>query len=91
MKYIIEDGKDEVISELTENPFDAVFSYIKYDYEGKILDKIANAKVTSDKAEMLRDPILSMRVKEKAWFNISDQIIHSTIEFIENGVITEDS
>ncbi len=55
MKYILEEGKGEIVSELKENPFDAIFSYVKYDYEGRTVEKVAIGKITSDKPETLRD------------------------------------
>jgi hypothetical protein len=75
-KYILVEGIDEPMSAYKEDPFEAFISYFKYDYDGKVIDKVASAKISSDKAEPLRDEILTMKLKEKAWFNICDQIIH---------------
>jgi hypothetical protein len=92
-KYILEEGIDDIIDSYKENAFDAYFSYLKYDYDGKTVDKVAVAKISSDRAEPLRAEVLSMKIKEKAWFNISDQLIHTPstkMELIEHGTIKED-
>ena len=37
---------------------------------------------------------MTMRIKEKAWFNICDQAIHEAqrnVDEIDDGIITEDS
>jgi hypothetical protein len=56
---------------------------------------VASAKIASDKTEELRDAMMTMRIKEKAWFNICDRPLHRAhtkliTEEIEDGVIIED-
>ncbi len=36
-KFLLEEGIEVPVHEYKENPFEAFISYIKYDYEGKII------------------------------------------------------
>jgi hypothetical protein len=40
-----------------------------------MIEKVQNCKVPSDKADPLQKEVLSMRLKEKSWFNICSRAI----------------
>lgn len=93
-KYLLEEGVDEVIGSFKEDAFEAYYSCLKYDYDGRNVEKIAVGKLASDKPEPLHAEIMSMRVKEKAWFNVCDQLVHvpsDKTELLEDGSIVEDA
>lgn len=91
-KYVLEEGVDEAIANFKEDAFEAYYSCLKYDYDGKSIEKVAVGKLASDRLEPLHEEIMSMRVKEKAWFNVCDQPVHlpsSRTELLEDGSIVE--
>lgn len=93
-KYVLEEGMDEVVGNFKEDAFEAYYSCLKYDYDGKNIEKIAVAKLASDKPEPLHGEIMSMRVRERAWFNVCDQLVHvpsDRTELLEDGSIVEDA
>lgn len=65
-----------MIANFKEDAFEAFYSCLKYDYDGKNVEKVAVGKMASDKLEPLHHEIMSMKVKERAWFNVCDQLIH---------------
>lgn len=64
-----------MISEYVANPFIAYYSYAIYDYTGKVIERNPIGKMVSNKESTLpeRTAVMSMKVKERAWFNLCDQ------------------
>lgn len=75
-KYLLQEGKGEVLSDINEH-FDIVYSLRQYDYEGRRINEYPEGKINnqSKKDIALIELLQTMRVKEKAWFNLSNQQI----------------
>jgi hypothetical protein len=64
----------------------------EYDYEGRLVSSYPEGKLskTDNKKPVLLECLLSMRVKEKAWFNCSNSIIYKNIRNIKDFNDLED-
>ena len=78
-KYVLKEGEEdeEIISDLPL-VFDIVYSCKTYDYEGKQLVKYPVGRIgNSDKKDsLIRKLLLTMKVNETAWFNVSEDQVY---------------
>jgi len=64
-KYVIKEGESNSIIKEDDEFFDVVYSYTKYDYEGKTIVNVNCAKMSNQETKdlQMRDILLGMKVK----------------------------
>ena len=64
-KYVIKEGESPYIIREDDEFFDVVYSYTKYDYEGKTILNVNCAKMSNQETKdlLMRDLLLGMKVK----------------------------
>jgi len=82
-KYLLTDGEGETLKAL-KYPFESYYNFTKYDYQGRLIDKNSGIiKLASDKKDKFQELIMSMKVKERAWFNVCESPIHVVPKIME--------
>ncbi len=64
-KYVIKEGDSNYIIKDDDEFFDVVYSYTKYDYEGRTVSNVNCAKMSNQETKdlLMRDILLGMKVK----------------------------